>query len=152
MEESVRFSISQPEAALEWLWISTVGDSGNVHIGPNARFGVVGVTHEQHCLRAIRHTLDAVDVPLSGHALHHSEHCLSFLREHTLCAADITLEPAFSTHNVDGRTTKAAYGTGVTHQCRDWVQAREFAEKNYLTWKDEDHYAVTEASAIDDAV
>ena len=113
VEESVRFGIHPPPAALEWLWTATVDDRGNVHMGPNGRFGVVGITHELHCLRALRDVLDTVDVPV-GHDLHHSEHCLSFLREHTLCAADITLEPgdAFARNFTAERVT-------VERECMD---------------------------------
>ena len=92
MEESVRYGIDEPQSYLEWLWTSTADDQGNIHIGPNHRFGVPSLTQQQHCLRGLRTVLAGVDI-LEGHDLHHTEHCLSFLREHTLCAADITLEP-----------------------------------------------------------
>lgn len=40
------------------------------------------------------------DEHLSDADTHHSEHCLSLWREHTLCAADVTLEPGDPfTHN-----------------------------------------------------
>ncbi|KAI0700859.1 hypothetical protein C8T65DRAFT_709614 [Cerioporus squamosus] len=92
IEESVRYGISEPQSYLEWLWTSTADDDGNVHFGPTHRFGVPSLTHQQHCLRGLRAMLADVD-RLEGHDLHHAEHCLSFLREHTLCAADVTLEP-----------------------------------------------------------
>ena len=128
IEESVHFGIHTPSAALEWLWTATVDDRGNVHMGPNGRFGVVGITHELHCLRALRDVLDTVDVP-AGHDLHHSEHCLSFLREHTLCAADTTLEPpdAFARNYTRERS-------GGEHVCMDWDAFYGDMRTNYLEW------------------
>ncbi|RPD70039.1 hypothetical protein L226DRAFT_547926 [Lentinus tigrinus ALCF2SS1-7] len=92
IEESVRYGIDEPQSYLEWLWTSTADDQGNLHLGPNHRFGVPSLTHQRHCLRSLRTVLAEVD-RLEGVDLHHTEHCLSYLREHTLCAADITLEP-----------------------------------------------------------
>ncbi|KAI0631477.1 hypothetical protein C8Q77DRAFT_1074553 [Trametes polyzona] len=92
IEESVRYGVHAPESYHEWLWTSTVDDGGNVHLGPNHRFFVTALTHQQHCLRSLRTALDADGIP-EGVALHHSEHCLSLLREQTLCAADFSLEP-----------------------------------------------------------
>ncbi|TBU27423.1 hypothetical protein BD311DRAFT_760385, partial [Dichomitus squalens] len=88
-EESVRYGIHEPEADLEWLYTATREDQGNVVLGPNNRFLNVALTHQLHCLRAIRKALDADDVLPN---VHHSEHCLSVLRQLTLCAADSTLE------------------------------------------------------------
>ncbi|RPD54583.1 hypothetical protein L227DRAFT_534475 [Lentinus tigrinus ALCF2SS1-6] len=95
IEESVRYSISQPESFREWLSTATTGSGGTVHYGPNHRLGIPAFAHEFHCLRALRVLLDDDGVP-EGHELSHSEHCLSYLREHTLCAADGTLEPGDS--------------------------------------------------------
>ncbi|RDX40729.1 hypothetical protein OH76DRAFT_1412772 [Lentinus brumalis] len=92
IEESVRYGIGEPESYLEWLWTSSADDQGNIHFGPNHRFGLPSLNHEQHCLRRLRTVLAEVD-HFEGKQLHHTEHCLSLLREHTLCAADTTLEP-----------------------------------------------------------
>ncbi|KAL7278214.1 hypothetical protein ACG7TL_008189 [Trametes sanguinea] len=129
IEESVRFGLHEPEANLEWLWQSTPNDGGNVHMGPNNRFFVVALTHQQHCLRGMRTVLEAEGVP-TGHDLHHSEHCLSFMREHTLCAADITLEPGdpFSRNFTSERVAverecmdvEAFYGT-MWSQWNEWL-------------------------------
>ncbi|KAI0354406.1 hypothetical protein OH77DRAFT_1481736 [Trametes cingulata] len=129
VEESVRYGLHEPQSHLEWLWMSTADDGGNVHMGPNTRFFVIALTHQQHCLRGLRTSLDADEVP-TGHALHHSEHCLSFLREQTLCAADITLEPgdAFARNFTAERwggdrecmDVEAFYGT-MWRQWTDWL-------------------------------
>ena len=104
-----------------------------------------------HCLNSFRRMFNNPrNESRAEHDSLHVHHCLTYLRQMVLCASDITLEPAFSRRNVDGRLTQAAYGSGVTHQCRDWVQVRNYAEDNYQIWKYEDHYAVTELSAIQD--
>lgn len=84
------------------------------------------------------------------HDSQHALHCLSYLRQNVLCAADATLEPAFSArdHNT-GKLTKAAYGSGVTHRCRDWTAVRKYVEQNHDEWREEEDIMVaTEASAI----
>lgn len=92
VEESVRFTVSNPEAYDEWLWTSTLYDAGHVHLGPTGRLFSVALTHELHCLRSLRRLLDAEHTP-AGSLKAHAEHCLSMLRQQFLCAADTTLEP-----------------------------------------------------------
>ena len=137
VEESVRYDIGAPEAFQEWLWTSTPHDMGNTHMGPNNRIGVIALTHQQHCLRALRTALDADEVP-TDHALHHAEHCLSFLRESTLCAADITLEPGdaftrnFTAERVGGERecmdAEAFYASMLT-RWNEWVEVRDQTAK-----------------------
>ncbi|RDX40718.1 hypothetical protein OH76DRAFT_307606 [Lentinus brumalis] len=92
IEESVRYGIQEPEASYEWAYNAPVGEGGNVRLGPNHRLFVTSFAHQLHCLLTFRTLLNDEGIP-DGRALHHSEHCLSFLRQHTLCAADTTLEP-----------------------------------------------------------
>ena len=89
IEESVRFGVWQPQSQLEWLYTSTPRDGGYVRLGPNQRMFSVALTHQLHCLRTIRVSLAEEDVPSRPH---HLEHCLAMLKDHILCAADITLE------------------------------------------------------------
>ncbi|KAH7903403.1 hypothetical protein BJ138DRAFT_1168185 [Hygrophoropsis aurantiaca] len=89
VEESVRFSPARTEGAEEWLWTGTVGDH-SVHFGPDNRYFSVSVTHQQHC--GYRHLLALQENGLpEGHDRYHITHCLNYLRQSTLCAADITL-------------------------------------------------------------
>ncbi|KAI0362150.1 hypothetical protein OH77DRAFT_1416372 [Trametes cingulata] len=133
----------------DWASVIPLGH-GFVRLGKDHEFYAVSMYHQMHCLNSFRRMFNGHrNASRAQHDGAHALHCLTYLRQMVLCSADITLEPAFSTQNVDGRKTKAAYGTGVTHECQDWVQVREFVERNYEEWKDEDHYAVTEVSAID---
>ncbi|EMD34969.1 hypothetical protein CERSUDRAFT_107019 [Gelatoporia subvermispora B] len=134
----------------DWASVIPVGH-GFVRLGPD--YYAVSMYHQMHCLNSFRRMFtQARNESRAAHDAEHVLHCLTYLRQMVLCAADATLEPAFEAHNVDGRTTQAAYGTGVTHECRDWVQVREFTEANYEMYRDEesDRFAVTEISAIED--
>lgn len=136
----------------DWASVIPFGH-GFVRLGEDddQAYYAISMYHQMHCLNSFRKMFNGHrNASRAEHDGAHALHCLTYLRQMVLCAADISLEPAFSTRNVDGRLTQAAYGTGVTHQCQDWVQVRKYAEENYLTWKDEDHYAVTEISAIED--
>lgn len=66
-----------------------------------------------------------------------------------LCSADVVLEPAFSAIDKGGREPEGAYGTGVTHKCRYWVEVRQFSENNYKRWKEEEAgFVATEMSTV----
>ncbi|KAI0631446.1 hypothetical protein C8Q77DRAFT_1061518 [Trametes polyzona] len=133
LEDSARYTLWASEADIEWLWTATVGD-GSVHLGPNNRFFVVGVTHELHCLRAYRQALaqDGVTVPVAhGHQEGHLAHCLNFLRMSTLCAADVTLEPA----DVLERDFERERAGGV-HECLDWPAFYREMKANWNSWNE----------------
>ena len=139
MEESVRYGINEPAAYDEWLSTSTVEDEGHVRVGSNHRLGIIGVTHEQHCLRLLRFTLAKDAVP-HGAVRNHCEHCLSFLRQQALCAADSTIEPgdAFARNFTAERVTverecrmdPEAFYASMWHQWNEWV---DFKQKTVST-------------------
>ncbi|TFK55504.1 hypothetical protein OE88DRAFT_627544 [Heliocybe sulcata] len=117
--------------------------------GENQAYYAVSMYHQMHCLNSFRKMFNGRNASRTNHDGQHALHCLSYLRQMVLCSADITLEPAFSARNVDGRKTQAAYGTGVTHECRDWVQVRKHVEQNHEQWEEEEKiYVATEASAV----
>ncbi|EIW52653.1 uncharacterized protein TRAVEDRAFT_134403 [Trametes versicolor FP-101664 SS1] len=128
-EDSARYALYAPEANAEWLSTATVGD-GNVHLGPAARFFVVGVTHQLHCMRAYRQAL-AQDAPVRPHTHQggHLAHCLNFLRMSTLCAADVALEPPDALAREHGRG-----GAGGVHECVDWPAFYDEMKANYEGW------------------
>ncbi|KAK7688215.1 hypothetical protein QCA50_008585 [Cerrena zonata] len=104
--------------------------------GDDEAYYAISMYHQMHCLNSFRRMFNGPrNESRAEHDSLHVLHCLTYLRQMVLCASDITLEPAFSRRNVDGRLTQAAYGSGVTHQCRDWVQVRNYAEDNYQIWK-----------------
>ncbi|CAA7265028.1 unnamed protein product [Cyclocybe aegerita] len=128
-QESVHFAIHAPEAKDEWLWTATLGD-GHVRIGDNEqRMFAVAMFHELHCLRSIREVIDQGWDTLSKGGKAHILHCYNYLRQYTLCRADVTLEPGdFTLRNF----TKER--TGATHTCVDWVPAYNFMRDSWFEW------------------
>lgn len=51
----------------------------------------------------------------------HSRHCVDYLRQSLMCAADLTLEPIDP--ELGGVT-----GWGVKRTCRDWAKLKSWAE------------------------
>lgn len=134
----------------DWASVTPAGH-GFVKVGDGENYYAISMYHQLHCLNGFRKMLGGEQRNASRveHDEMHVMHCLSYLRQMVLCSADITLEPAFSAENTDGRKTQAAYGTGVTHECRDWVEVRTFAEENYETWKDKaTGFAASEISVV----
>lgn len=99
--------------------------------------------HQLHCLDAMRYgyvgARGSMFVwPGNGtDADHHFNHCLSYLREAILCAADTTLETSRSVLNPSGNADNGASGMGITHKCRDWTQVRAYLEQHYEEHKAE---------------
>lgn len=89
--------------------------------------------HQFHCLNALRGLIKDRS-ELSALRVGHANHCLNFLRQILLCNADMTLEPTTPTV-VQQHHINVVTGIGVTHQCRDWAQVREFAEGNYREYQ-----------------
>jgi len=131
-------------------WVS-ITPPGHGFVKIDNDFYALSMYHQMHCLNSFRRMLNKG--PNASHAEHdsvHALHCLSYLRQMVLCSADTTLEPALSAVNTDGRQTRAVYGTGVTHVCRDWVEVRQFAVSNYEQWKNEGtNFVATEISAVE---
>ncbi|KIJ44350.1 hypothetical protein M422DRAFT_228452 [Sphaerobolus stellatus SS14] len=137
----------------DWASVTPLGH-GFVKLGADGDFYAISMYHQLHCLNSFRKIFNGHrNASRAAHDQQHELHCLTYLRQMALCSGDLTLEPAFFALNTDGRKTQAAYGTGVTHQCRDWVQVRQFSEANYELWKDEaGGFAASEANAIDSVV
>lgn len=126
VEETVRYSINNTEAELEWLWTATSGD-GQVRLGDNHRFFSVTVVHELHCMRWMRLGLQVENSTEQQKG--HLAHCLNYMRQLALCSADTTLEPA----DILSRDyTKERWS--VDHRCNDWPQVYETMRDNYLEW------------------
>ncbi|KAF9524166.1 hypothetical protein CPB83DRAFT_861723 [Crepidotus variabilis] len=120
----------------DWASVTPLGH-GFVKVGDGEDdFYAISMYHQIHCLNGFRKVLNGHrNDSRAEHDAMHNLHCLSYMRQVVLCNADLALEPAFLAKNTDGRLTQAAYGVGVTHQCRDWEQVRSFAEENFQLWK-----------------
>jgi hypothetical protein len=118
----------------DWRSIFPFGASGFVALGAKRDRYAVGMFHQLHCLDVFRTSYAAgkegtLVYPGNGTGFdHHVNHCLSYMREMLLCTADTTLIPAVPIE--DGEYS--ASSIGVTHQCRDWTQVRDFVERNMI--------------------
>ena len=128
VEESVHYDVTLPEAALEWLYTAPLGDN-DVRLGPDRRLFAVAMFHELHCFRGIREALDGGLANLPALLQGHVNHCFNYLRQWTLCAADVTLEHGdFTQRNF---TTQRV---GATHTCVDWDPVYDMVGTNWHDW------------------
>lgn len=125
------------------------GDAGFVSLGPppsesepksssewNQNVFAVGMYHQLHCLDVFRHSYvaakaGALTYPGNGTGFdHHVNHCLSYMREMVLCAADTTLIHVVDLETTNHRGRYGASSIGTVHRCRDWTQVRKFVEEH----------------------
>jgi hypothetical protein len=93
--------------------------------------------HQLHCLNRMRKTFVELHHRTATARDHvHMEHCLSYIRQMVLCAADTSLEPSRRVNLSDGTQRSESWSDGTIHECRDWGQLMDWAETNYVTWKD----------------
>ena len=125
IEESVHYSLSDPEANEEWMYGIPYG-GGTYRVGTFNRTLVGTMFHQLHCVRTMRKILVE---GAKGGTDHHAQHCLRYLREEILCEANTTLEPGdFTTSNFTEKRAGAAYA------CRDWTQVYIEVEQNWAAW------------------
>lgn len=131
VEDSVRYSLTDPEAEEEWLWTGPIGDH-DIRLGQDQRAFAVAMFHELHCLRVMRRSLESG----SYRRLHpvqqgHIHHCFNYLRQWTLCSADVTLEQGdFAKRNF---TTER---TGGVHTCHDWEPVYDMVNAGWDKWEE----------------
>ena len=125
LEESMRF-ISKGDDPVE-TWSRNVPPGlGYLRLGPDHRIFAVAMYHQLHCLFQISYALSH---QRGGSA--HLHHCLDYIRQNVLCAADPTLEPDdFTQQNF------TVERVGLTRVCRDWSAVNDFAVENHLDWLD----------------
>lgn len=104
-----------------------------VRLGPQHRLFAVAMAHELHCLGALRSALVELEPGKDAEfgTVEHSQHCLNYLRQWTLCNPDLTLEP-FDPLD-EGRDYGAdseRVGAGARHVCRDWSKVYEGMTEN----------------------
>lgn len=96
----------------------------------------VTMYHQLHCLNVFRTSYtsakaNALVWPGNGTWYDfHLNHCLNYMRQMILCAADTTLMPATELDLSFGLGRYEASSDGVVHRCRDWTQVRRFVEQH----------------------
>ncbi|KAI0067444.1 hypothetical protein BV25DRAFT_1819781, partial [Artomyces pyxidatus] len=110
VEESVHYSLTDPEAEDEWFKYLPPG-AGTVRLGNGHRPFIVAMFHQLHCLWYLRSELTNTIEPNWPHV----QHCFNLLRNAVLCRPDLTLEAGdFTLRNFTEERT------GASHVCRDW--------------------------------
>lgn len=99
------------------------GAAGFTALGPRNRTFFPSMLHQLHCLDVVRVGMATNRTGFT----HHVEHCVRYLRQTVLCAADVTLEPAYRAEK-EGAWMWAADGIGSVHRCRDWTAVRRYLE------------------------
>lgn len=125
VEESVRYALADPESTAEW-YTAFPDTVGPVRLGSSYRALNVAMYHEIHCLQQFRDVLARTRSPVYWRQV---QHCLNYLREWSLCQADLTLEPGdFTTRNFTEDRT------GSTHVCHDWEPVANAVAANWDSW------------------
>jgi hypothetical protein len=90
-----------------------------VHEGPGY---MMSMFHQLHCLSYLASHFQQGygGVPLKEEVAHHSAHCLNYLRQGIMCAADTTLE---------GKTGDGP-GEGSEHECTDYEAILQWANSH----------------------
>jgi hypothetical protein len=108
-----------------WYALTTTGE-GHVRLGPDDRIFAVTMYHELHCLRVLNLAFSKSHVA----SVSHIKHCLGYLRQNALCAADLTLELGdFEQRDFDVERV------GATHTCKDWSAVYAIMDENYDAWR-----------------
>ena len=130
VEESVHFALANPESAHEYLWTAPYGDN-HIRLGPDMRAFAVAMFHQLHCLRGTQAALKMGWGKMRPGAQEHLHHCFNYIRQWTLCDADLTLEPGdFAQRNF---TTERV---GATHTCTDWQPIYDMVNDRWFKWED----------------
>lgn len=127
VEESVHFGIGKVAMS---DWEEGVEAFPWFKIGPSHHMAAPTIYHERHCLRLIHRALFphlVYDKTSNGHA----QHCLSYLRQMTLCHPDLTLEPP----DVLSHRADSFKSGGGTHMCGNWSLAVERGREMLSEWR-----------------
>jgi hypothetical protein len=139
-EETQRYEFKNTSSA-DAQWSSLVPrktHQGYVRLGPDRRVFAVAMFHELHCMSTFHRALTWHDHPDAN--VGHFQHCLNYLRQLFMCAADTTLEPYdFMKRNY---TVEAV---GATRQCGDWSTVYREADENWTAWL---NYAVANRTKL----
>ncbi|GIZ49843.1 hypothetical protein CKM354_001286200 [Cercospora kikuchii] len=105
---------------------------------PDGDIYAISGFHQMHCLGIIREVFlalrnDSSSIDFSA-AVHghpplgdHINHCIQYIRQGIMCAADPTIESLAEDVEQDGRVRVTDLGWGNTHVCRSWDSLKNYA-------------------------
>ncbi|KJA25155.1 hypothetical protein HYPSUDRAFT_38122 [Hypholoma sublateritium FD-334 SS-4] len=134
VEESVHYALDAPEAFEEWAELQQrIPGAGSVRFGPSHRYFILPMFHELHCIENMRDEVLGQGINRNKKMVGwgHVQHCANYLRQWTLCRADLTLERGdFAERNFTWDRQ------GATHQCRDWRAVFDAVHSDWKSWVD----------------
>lgn len=133
-EETVHY---RPYAPQDWESMAPAGSRGFVRLGPQKRLFGVSMYHQLHCLLRLQQAAadssgSDVSGTLEGGEVHH---CLNYLRQALLCAANVRLEPLRRNRTSGALSTN---GIGLEHRCKDWTLVRREVKANFERWTEKE--------------
>lgn len=133
LQESIHFSLNSTDSVSSSEWFTLLdnpqGSFGIVRLGPRHRAFILTMRHQMHCIYNIQQGLTGRDH--SSTTRHHVSHCLNYLRQTLLCAAEDGIEKGnFETRNYE------KYKVGDTLVCEDWERVYNDLEENWKSWLD----------------
>lgn len=128
VEESVHYDVSSVTSDYEWSGMYR-GGKDSVRIGPELHAAALPMSHQLHCVEALKDELKEGRGFYSSSQKAHTEHCANYLRQWALCRADLTLEPGDFTHRDFDLDRK-----GATHECLDWSSIYNGLDLDWNAW------------------
>lgn len=126
VEESVHYDIHSLASSYEWNE-QNPGGTASVRIGPDYHVAALSMSHQLHCLESFKDELR--DGFSQNGSWAHIEHCSNYMRQWSMCRADLTLEPGdFMQRDFDWDRQ------GVTHECLDLQAIYKELSLNWQSW------------------
>jgi len=126
--ESDAYALDGPFADALWMSNRRLSThAGYARFGPERRVFALSMFHQLHCINTMRRALAHPDDKEANGE--HVQHCLSYLRQFFLCAADDVLEPGDFTAR-DFSVDRLSH----TRVCRDWSAVYDAAADNWDDW------------------
>ncbi|EJD45503.1 hypothetical protein AURDEDRAFT_64321, partial [Auricularia subglabra TFB-10046 SS5] len=128
IDYDARFPYAFDTDAPPYRWTGRYDDPKNwLILGPRMHAYRPVMAHKLHCVQIIH---DAIQTADPDPFFEHVQHCLSYLRQTTLCEADLTLEdPRVMDLDLSGLSDDA------THVCGDWNVVWRESERRVDEWR-----------------
>ncbi|KAJ7353531.1 hypothetical protein DFH08DRAFT_805072 [Mycena albidolilacea] len=133
IQETVRFDLNASSDIADKEWHSLYGRPYTIHLGPDQRIFALAFYHQFHCLRAMQFAITHPDD--ATYTVEHIHHCLNYLRQHLLCAADDEIER--------GDFLEWGFIPGLletTRVCRDWDKVNDVIDKALIDFEKSSRY------------